>query len=48
MGFMNPDATFVKSDTLVSSMALEMRRECICIELLVLLVLYGLSLCMYS
>mmetsp|Transcript_29573 Transcript_29573/g.59435 ORF Transcript_29573/g.59435 Transcript_29573/m.59435 type:complete len:352 (-) Transcript_29573:27-1082(-) len=25
MGFMNPDATFVKSDTLVSSMALEMR-----------------------
>jgi hypothetical protein len=26
MGFMNPDATFAKSNTLVSSMALEMRR----------------------
>ena len=30
MGFMNPDATFVKSDTLVSSMALEMRRKLLC------------------
>lgn len=27
MGFMNPDATFAKSDSLVSSMALEMRRK---------------------
>ena len=27
MGFMNPDATFVKSDILVSSAALEMRRK---------------------
>lgn len=27
MGFMNPDATFVKSDILVSSVALEMRRK---------------------
>lgn len=27
MGFMNPDATFVKSNSLVSSMALEMRRK---------------------
>ena len=27
MGFMNPDATFSKSDSLVSSMALEMRRK---------------------
>ena len=40
MGFMNPDATFVKSDTLVSSMALEMRREYIYTELLVLPVLF--------
>ena len=33
MGFMNLDAMFVKSDTLVSSMALEMRRKLlVCFE----------------
>jgi hypothetical protein len=36
MGFMNPDATFLKSDTLVSSMALEMRRKYSCTVLYVL------------